>query len=422
MHARDQHDNTSRREPDDDRVVELPTKTSRPRRSGGALLGGGVLLLLLGGLGFGAWQHVQAARELAATAREEKTAVPDVRVATIQPSSATTSVTLPATTAAFEAANIFARTSGYIEKRYVDIGDKVKAGQLLAEITAPELDHQIAQAQATLAQSQATLQQSQASRELAEVTNARDSNLVKQGWLTQQQGDNDRLTLRSQQAAVGVAQSNITAQEAQIRVLQQEKSYQRVVAPFDGVITQRNIDNGSLVTSGSTFMFTLMHPDVIRTQLFVPQDEAYGVGPGVDAVIRVPEIPGRTFSGKVTRIATALQPGSRTLLTEIDVPNPDGALNPGIYCTVELLIPQKTPSLRIPAEAVVFNQDGLHVDVVENGTVHQRKISIARDFGTSVEVHEGVKVGDQVVLNPSVDLTDGAKVAIKVESNRVAEK
>jgi RND family efflux transporter MFP subunit len=422
MHARDQHDNTSRREPDDHRVVELPTKTRQPRRSGGALLGGGVLVLLLGGLGFGAWRHVEAEREVAATAREEQTAVPDVRVATIQPSSATTSLTLPATTAAFEAANIFARTSGYIEKRYVDIGDKVKAGQLLAEITAPELDHQIVQAQATLAQSQATLQQSQASRELAEVTNARDSDLVKKGWLTKQQGDNDRLTLRSQQAAVGVAQSNIAAQEAQIRVLQQEKSYQHVVAPFDGVITQRNIDNGSLVTSGSTFMFTLMHPDVIRTQVFVPQDQAYGITPGVDAVIRVPEIPGRTFAGKVTRIATALQPGSRTLLTEIDVPNPDGALNPGIYCTVELLIPQKTPSLRIPAEAVVFNQDGLHVDVVENGTVHQQKISIARDFGTSVEVHEGVKAGDQVVLNPSIDLADGAKVAVKAQGNQMAQK
>ena len=422
MHARDHHDNTSRREPDDHRVVELPTKTRRPRRSSGALLGGVVLLLLLGGLGFGAWRHIEAEREVAATAREEKTAVPDVRVATIQPGNATTSVSLPATTAAFEAANIFARTSGYIEKRYVDIGDKVKAGQLLAEITAPELDHQIAQAQATLTQSQATLQQSQASRELAEVTNARDSDLVNKGWLTKQQGDNDRLTLRSQQAAVGVAQSNIAAQEAQIRVLQQEKSYQRVVAPFDGVITQRNIDNGSLVTSGSTFMFTLMHPDVIRTQVFVPQDQAYGIAPGVDAVIRVPELPGRTFPGKVTRIATALQPGSRTLLTEIDVPNPDGALNPGIYCTVELLIPQKTPSLTIPADAVVFNQDGLHVNVVENGTVHQRKISIARDFGTSVEVHEGVKAGDQVVLNPSVDLADGAKVAVKAQGNQVAQK
>jgi RND family efflux transporter MFP subunit len=194
------------------------------------------------------------------------------------------------------------------------------------------------------------------------------------------------------------------------------------VAPFDGVITQRNIDNGSLVTSGSTFMFTLMHPDVIRTQVFVPQDQAYGIAPGVDAVIRVPEIPGRTFPGKVTRIATALQPGSRTLLTEIDVPNPDGALNPGIYCTVELKIPQKTPSLTIPADAVVFNQDGLHVDVVENGTVHARKISIARDFGTSVEVHEGVKPGDQVVLNPSIDLADGAKVAVKAQDNKVAEK
>jgi RND family efflux transporter MFP subunit len=424
MRARpDAQDKTNRHEPEDHRVVELPTKTRRPRRrSGGPLLGGAAVLLLLGGLGFGAYQHIKAERQVAATAQQEKTNVPDVRVATIQPSGATTSVTLPATTTAFEAANIFARTNGYIEKRYVDIGDKVKAGQLLAEITAPELDHQITQAQATLTQDQATLQQNQASRELAQVTNARDSNLVKQGWLTQQQGDNDRLTLRSQDAAVGVAQSNVAAQEAQIRVLQQEKAYQRVVAPFDGVITQRNIDNGSLVTSGSTFMFTLQHPDVIRTQVFVPQDEAFGITPGVDAVIRVPEIPDRTFPGKVTRIATALQPGSRTLLTEIDVPNPDGALNPGIYCTVELKIPQKTPSLTIPSDAVIFNQDGLHVAVVENGTVHMQKIAIARDFGASVEVHEGVKVGDQVVRNPSVDLADGAKVSVKGDSNDVAQK
>ena len=424
MRARpESQDDKNKRAPDDHRVVELPTKTRRPRRrAAGPLLGGATLLLLSGGLGFGAYEHIEAARQVAATVEQEKANVPDVRVAIIQPSGATTSVTLPATTTAFEAANIFARTSGYIEKRYVDIGDKVKAGQLLAEITAPELDHQITQAQATLTQGQATLQQNEASRELAEVTNSRDSNLVKQGWLTRQQGDNDRLTLQSQQAAVGVAQSNIAAQEAQIRVLQQEKSYQRVVAPFDGVITQRNIDNGSLVSAGSTFMFTLMHPDVIRTQVFVPQDEAYGITPGVDAVIRVPEIPDRTFAGKVTRIATALQPGSRTLLTEIDVPNPDGALSPGIYCTVELLIPQKTPSLTIPADAVIFNQDGLHVAVVENGKVHMHEIAIARDFGASVEVHEGVKAGDQVVRNPSVDLADGATVAIKAQSNEVAQK
>jgi RND family efflux transporter MFP subunit len=400
-----------RRDPQTDRVVPLPNRSrKRPRRYRGALLGAGALLLLAGGLGLGAFRHYQAGLALAA---DDKPVIPEVRVAAVRTSDSKITVSLPATTTAFEAANIFARTSGYVEKRYVDIGDRVKAGALLADITAPELDHQIAQAQATLAQDQATLQQTQASRELAEVTNTRDSNLVQKGWLTLQQGDNDRLTLQAQQAAVAVAQSNITAQQAQIRILEQEKAYQRVVAPFDGVITQRNIDNGSLVQSGSTFMFTLMHPDVIRTQVYVPQDEAFGLGPGVDAMVRVPEIPDRGFPGKVTRIASALQPGSRTLLTEIDVPNPDGALSPGIYCTVELYIPRKTPSMIIPADAVVFDENGLHVAVVENGTAHLQKITIARDFGTQVEVHDGVKPGDQVILNPMVNLTEGSKVAVR---------
>src|SRR6201991_4789083 len=321
-------------EPATDETSQAEQQQRCSRRFGSASIVGMALLLLLpGGLVAGAVRYHKAGQSVAATAEQPRDFVPNVRVAQVRPSDGIMTVSLPATTTAFEAANIFARTSGYIEKRHVDIGDQVKAGTLLAEITAPELDHQIAQAKATLAQNQATLQQTQASRDLAQVTNARDSNLVKQGWLTLQQGDNDRLTLQAQQAAVGVAQSNIAAQEAQIRILQQEKAYQRVVAPFDGVITQRNIDNGSLVTSGSTFMYTLQHPDVIRTQVFVPQDEAFGIEPGVDAVVRVPEIPDRTFPGKVTRIATALQPGSRTLLTEIDVPNPDGALSTGIYCT-----------------------------------------------------------------------------------------
>jgi len=403
-----------RSDPAAHRVVALPGTGGKWRRGYRAtLLGGVVLLLLLGGLGTGAWRYYQAELDVAATVERSRTLVPNVRVAAVRAGDSKITVSLPATTTAFEAANIFARTNGYIEKRYVDIGDRVKAGALLVDITAPELDHQIAQAQATLAQIQATLRQTQASRDLADVTNARDSKLVKQGWLTLQQGDNDRLTLQAQQAAVGVALSNIAAQEAQIRILEQEKAYQRVVAPFDGVITQRAIDNGSLVTSGSTFMYTLMHPDVIRTQVFVPQDEAFGVGPGVDAVVRVPEIPGRSFPGKVTRIASALQPGSRTLLTEIDVPNPDGALSPGIYCTVELLIPRKTPSLIIPADAVVFDQNGVHVAVVENGTAHLQKITIARDFGTEVEVHDGVKPGDLVILNPMINLTEGSKVAVR---------
>ena len=251
----DEDDVKDRPVPETDRVVALPNAPrKRRRRYGGALLGAGALLFLIGGLGAGTWRQYQADVAVAATAQRSRGLVPNVRVAEVRASNSKITVTLPATTTAFEAANIFARTSGYIEKRYVDIGDRVKAGTVLADIIAPELDHQITQAKATLAQNQATLQQTQASRELAEVTNARDSNLVKQGWLTRQQGDNDRLTLQAQQAAVGVAQSNVAAQEAQIRVLEQEKAYQRVVAPFDGVITQRAIDNGSLVQSGSTFM------------------------------------------------------------------------------------------------------------------------------------------------------------------------
>ena len=402
-----------RRDAETDRVVALPNDRRKRRRYGRAPFGASALLLLAGGLAMGGWRQYQADLAAAATLQESRTFVPEVRVAAVRDSSSKMTVTLPATTTAFEAANIFARTSGYIERRYVDIGDQVKAGALLAEITAPELDHQIAQAKATLDQDKEALQQTQASRDLADVTNGRDSKLVKEGWLTLQQGDNDRLTLAAQQAAVAVAQSNITAQQAQIRVLEQEKAYQRVVAPFDGVITQRNIDNGSLVQSQSTFMFMLMHPDVIRTEVYVPQDEAFGIGPGVDAVVRVPEIPGRSFPGKVARIASALQPGSRTLLIEIDVPNPDGALSPGIYCTVELLIRRKTPSMIIPADAVVFDHDGLHVAVVKNGAAHLQKITIARDFGKEVEVHDGVKPGDQVILNPMVNLAEGSKVAVR---------
>jgi RND family efflux transporter MFP subunit len=235
-----------------------------------------------------------------ATAEQSRDLVPQVRVATVRPSDGTEIVSLPATTSAFSAANIFARASGYIDKREVDIGDHVKSGQLLAEIVAPELDHQIAQAEATLGQLKAALQQAQANRELAKVTWDRDGPLVKQGWLTAQQGTIDVQTLKAQEAAVSVAQANVVAQEAQLQVLHQQKVYQRVVAPFDGVITQRNIDIGSLVQADSTsgtFMFTIMQGNVIRTQVFVPQDEAFGLKPGIDAVVHVPEIPDRTFPG-----------------------------------------------------------------------------------------------------------------------------
>jgi RND family efflux transporter MFP subunit len=298
----------------------------------------------------------------------------------------------------------------------VDIGSHVKAGQLLVEITAPELDHQIAQAEATLIQMQAALQQAEANRDLGQVTWNRDSVLVQKGWVTQEQGDTDRLNLKAQEAAVNVAEANIKAQTAQVAVLHQQKDYQSVVAPFDGVITQRNVDIGSLVqadaTSG-TFLFTLMQSDKLRIQLYVPQDEVFGLGPGVDAIIRVPELPGQDFPGKVARIADALQPGTRTLLTEIDVPNPDNVLSPGLYCTVELKIPRKTPSLILPSEAIIFNAKGLSVAVVQDGIARLRNVNVVRDFGTRIEVNSGVKEGDQVILTPPVDLADGQKVHVR---------
>jgi RND family efflux transporter MFP subunit len=389
---------------------EPPPHHKAAQRRGGWPLGAAAVLLLAGGLGYGAWRDYAQRQEVAATAQQQRDFVPDVLVGQVRPSGATMDVTLPGTTFAYEAANIFARANGYIQKRNVDIGDHVKAGDLLAELTAPELDHQIAQAQATLLQVQATLRQNQASRQLAQVTNDRIGTLVKQGWATTQLGDTDRLSLEAQEAAVGVAQANIAAQQSLIRVLTQQKAYQRVVAPFDGVITQRAVDVGSLVQAGSTFMFTLMHSHIIRTQVFVPQDQAFGLAPGVKAVVRVPEMPDRTFPGEVTRIADALQQGTRTLLVEIDVPNPDGALAPGIYCSVDLHIPRKSPSLLIPANAIIFNRDGLQVAVVQDGVARIQKISVSRDFGTQVEVRDGVKAGDQVILNPTVDLMDGSRV------------
>jgi len=383
----------------------------------------GALVLLVGGLALGVWRHWQLEDEVATTAAERRDFVPAVRVALVKSSGDVMSVDLPGTTEAFEAASIYSRTSGYVGKRYADIGDHAKAGDLLAEITAPELDHQIAQGQATLLQNEAALRQAEANREIANVTWGRDSQLLDKGWITKQQGDQERLTLLAQEAAVAVARANIEAQKAQLMVLNQRKAYQRVVAPFDGVVTARNIDNGSLVqgdAAGGTSMFTMMHSDVIRIQLYVPQDQAFGLKPGVEGAVRVPEMPGAEFRGTVTRIANALQPGTRTLLTEIDVPNPDGLLTPGTYCRVELRIPRKTPSLIVPAEAVIFNRNGLSVAVVAGSVVQIRRVTLVRDLGTTVEVSEGVKDGDQVILNPPVNIAD--RQAVKPRLVSLSEK
>jgi multidrug efflux pump subunit AcrA (membrane-fusion protein) len=206
---------------------------------------------------------------------------------------------------------------------------------------------------------------------------------------------------------------NVAAQERLLTVLRQNRDYASVVAPFDGVITQRNVDVGSLAqddANAGTFMFEIMQKDVIRVWVYVPQDAAFGVAPGVDAIVRVPELPDRAFSSKLTRISDALQSGTRTLLTEIDISNPDAALRPGIYCSFELKIPRKTPSFIAPGEALIFNRNGLQVAVVKDSKAKIRENRVKRDLGTQVEVDTGLKGDAQVLLNPPATLVDGDKV------------
>src|ERR1700747_2624672 len=224
----------------DHRVVEYPVQSrdiQRPSGEHDSRTGFG----LLGGLALGVWRHYARHLEVAAAAEQHRDFVPTVRVEAVRASPATMSVTLPATTNAFEAANIYARASGYITQRNVDIGSHVKAGDLLAAITAPELDHQIAQAEASLAQAKASRRKTKANRELARVTWGRDSVLVKQGWATQQQGDTDRLGYAAQQQAKQANDGDLQSQDAQLLVLRQQKAYQQVVAPFDGGVTPRKI-------------------------------------------------------------------------------------------------------------------------------------------------------------------------------------
>ena len=406
-----------------DRMIEQPPKrrTRVLRRRGGRLFALGGFALLAGGLTLGGWGTYSLKQEVMATTKQQHDFVPSLRVATIEANPATVSVSLPGTTAAYAAANIYARATGYIAKRNADIGDRVKAGDLMAELAVPELDHQISQNEATLDQLKSSLQQSRANRDLAQVTWDRNSSLVQKGWVTPQQGDTDRLNLQSRTAGVAVAEANISAQENLLKELQQNRDYASVVAPFDGVITQRNVDVGSLVqgnAANGTFMFEIMQDNVIRVRVYVPQDSAFGVAPGIDVVVRVPEMPDREFRGKVTRIADALQSGTRTLLTEIDIANPDSALASGIYCTVELYIPRKTPSLLVPADAIIFNRNGMQVAVVNDGKAELRSVNVKRDFGTRVEVDRGIKAGDQVILNPPATLVDGSKVRALAETPR----
>jgi RND family efflux transporter MFP subunit len=386
----------------------------RHRRRTARLAGIGALAAVGGLIAFGSWSHAALKAETMATLQAQHAAIPVVHTALVQTVQTPREVDLPATLQAFNSATLFARATGYIGVRNVDIGSHVKAGDVLAVIAAPDLDQQLAQAQGLLAQLQAAVVQSVANMDLARVTNNRTSRLVDDGWTSRQQGDTDRLGFNASTAAVAVAQANVVAQQAAVRRLEQLTSFEKVVAPFDGVITARQIDVGSLVTadaaSGSP-LFSIERSDVLRVQIYVPQDASFGLKDGDAADVSVPELPGRLFHGTVARNANSLQQQTRTLLTEVDVDNADGTLTPGLYGIVHLKEARGQPVALVPSAAVIFDKGGLSAAVYADGRAHLRPLTVEADDGAQLEVRAGLNQGDKLILNPPIGVTEGLQVA-----------
>jgi RND family efflux transporter MFP subunit len=360
-----------------------------------------------------------------ADAQEQEQSLPQVEVIRVARSSGNSELQLPGNIQAVTEAPILARADGYILHRLVDIGDRVRTGQTLAEIQAPELDQQIRQAGATLQQAQAALeqalanqQQGKANEELARLTAERWKELTARGVAPRQENDVYQAQYAAQVAngqalekAVGASRSNVTAAEANLARLNELQNYRVVKAPFDGVITQRNVDVGALVNSGNTLLFRIAQTGALRLYVNVPQNYANAVRPGQQARLSVSNLPGRLFTGTVARTSNSLDPTSRTLLVEVDVPNPVGVLLPGMYAQVDLSSPRKDAPLMIPDDALIVRADGPQVAVVRpDQTVHLQKIEIGRDYGDRLEVVNGLEEGTTIIANPGDTAREGAKV------------
>ncbi|MEO5813851.1 MAG: efflux RND transporter periplasmic adaptor subunit [Gemmatimonadaceae bacterium] len=352
-----------------------------------------------------------------ATARDS---APSVQVTTVRRAASGATLVLPGTIQALHESAIYARVQGYVKRWHSDIGSLVRSGQLLAEIDAPELDHEVQQAQSQLSQTRAALG-------LAKADLERWRALARDSAVTGQELDQKR-------AGFEAATANTGASEANLRRLVQTRQYTRVTAPFTGVVTARNVDIGSLITpAGATSaplgatvpsgggvgsMFRIAQTDTVRIYLTVPESYATSIRPGLETKVSVRGIPGREFTGIVARTSHALDASSRTLLTEIDIPNRDFALLPGMSATATLNFPRVTPPLVLPASALVIRSNGVQVMVVEpavggkSATIHFRSVVIGRDYGGTVEVADGLIDGVTVVLNPNADLLDGAKVKV----------
>jgi RND family efflux transporter MFP subunit len=389
-----------------------------------ALLLGLVVLLAIAFLaGYLPLQRREAALRAEVAAQEKD--LPRVTAMYVKRESDPAEIRLPGTMQAVTEAPILARTDGYLARRLVDIGDRVRAGQVLAEIDAPEVDQQVqaaeatvAQAQAAIDQAQANLEQGKANRELARVTAERLKMLNERGIAPAQDTDQSQAQLAAQDAnvqalgkAIQAQQSNLTAAKANLARLQELRSYRLVKAPFDGVITLRNVDVGALVSTSNTLLYRIAQTGALRTYVNVPQTYVNSVHVGQAATLTVAHLPGRRFSGKVARMANALDPSTRTMLVEVAVPNGDGALFPGTYAEVDLSGPRANPPLVVPAAAIIFRSDGAQVAVVQpDGTLHLQKVAVGRDYGDRLEVLQGVEDGTMIVAAPGDAAREGARI------------
>jgi RND family efflux transporter MFP subunit len=356
--------------------------------------------------------------------RQEQT-LPRVEVIQVGRSSHNSELQLPGSVQAITEAPVLARATGYIGRRMGDIGDRVRAGQPLVEIEAPELEQQVQQAAASLQQSQSALdqaianeEQGKADLEFARATAQRWSNLFKRGVVSQHENEQYNTQYQSKIAsvkalekAVAAQRGNIAVAEANLARLREMQSYCVVKAPFDGIITLRNVDVGALVNAGSTLLFRIAQTGTVRIYVNVPQMNASFVRVGQPARLHVTNLPGRYFTGAVARTANSLDPASRTMLVEVHASNRDGALLPGMYAQVELSSARGEPPLLIPSEALISRADGTTVATVRpDHTVHLQKIEVGRDYGDRLEVIGGLREGDTILSNPGDFGREGVEV------------
>jgi RND family efflux transporter MFP subunit len=330
---------------------------------------------------------------------------------------------LPADVASMQETAVFARANGYLKAFHADVGDHVKAGQLLAEIDTPEIDAQIDWAKAAVDVARANAAKARVDLDLADATLKRYAGFAESGGATMQQLDEKRSAAEQAKSALAAADANVVLADAEVKRLLTLQGFERVVAPYAGVITARNYDVGALLgpsgAAASKEMFRLQQSEVLRVWVNVPQAYVASAKVGAKAYLAVRNFPGREFDGAMARAAGVLDPATRTLRCEIDVPNVGGALYPGMYGEVRFPVTSDRPTLTVPTSAPTFGAAGPTVWVVKDGRVTGRKALLGRDFGTEIEVTEGVGPEDEVVRNPGERLADGLEV--RVAAKAVAE-